>query len=675
MKTSESIRELLLHGFVLVIIVLLGVLSTIGSGGGDSGDDTGQRHPCDDNWGVSIQEPTYDISYSVSTDSLYIYGATWVDKHWYDCFPCVPVLSVVKVIVTNETTGEISEAYDWLRLTIVGYIHYWNDNIALDPGTNNINVRLYYNNTEDGYDCIAVNYVPDSVPPSIPTGVATNVLSPSEIELNWDASTDNATTDDASVRYKLYRDGMYVKTASTTYATDSGLNPGTQYCYTITAIDTANNESPQSNPACATTLDQAEPTIPTDLVTRITLSGNIELEWEPSTDDVSVVGYKINRDGVYLFNASTTNFTDTTVAPDTRYCYTVYAYDQAANESGFSNESCSDTTWSITMLDNSSPNIGRHNAIAVDSVGAIHIAYYDDPDENLKYITNKSGSWVSATVDEVGEVGLFPDIVLDSNDSAHIVYYDQGEWFGGSYTWHDDLKYTNNLGGDWNISIKVADGGWKNSLTIDLQDFLHVSHISNMYGFDGQRYASNKTGSWANEIIAPKMSWSGIGVDATGGVHISAYYGYPENSLIYLYDKAGIWYSESVDTTDALDYNDIVLDTNGKSHISYCDTSGLSYVTNASGTWLKESLYFSDTYPRCNHNSLVIDSNGKIHISYINSIGYLFYVTNKSGPWLLTSLDKVGSVGSQTSIALDADDHVHISYHGVDEVLKYITNK
>ena len=113
-----------------------------------------QRHPCEVDSGIWIKEPTLDIAFSVSTESLSLYGLSGVDRHWYDCFPCEPDLDLVDVIITNETTGYDSEADDWLRKGILGYLHYWRGYVTVTPGLNNINVRLYYNNVEDGYDSL-----------------------------------------------------------------------------------------------------------------------------------------------------------------------------------------------------------------------------------------------------------------------------------------------------------------------------------------------------------------------------------------------------------------------------------------------------------------------------------------------------------------------------------------
>lgn len=89
----------------------------------------------------------------------------------------------------------------------------------------------------------------DTTAPTVPTGLTATAVSPSQIDLSWSASTDNV----GVAGYKVYRGGVYLKTAAGTTASDTGLSPATQYCYTVAAVDAAGNESQQSALQCTTT--------------------------------------------------------------------------------------------------------------------------------------------------------------------------------------------------------------------------------------------------------------------------------------------------------------------------------------------------------------------------------------------------------------------------------------
>ena len=91
---------------------------------------------------------------------------------------------------------------------------------------------------------------PDTTPPSVPTGLIATAVSASQIDLSWDASTDNV----GVAGYKIYDYyGTYLKSVTTTSTSFIGLNPNIQYCFSVSALDAAGNESGQSSQACAVT--------------------------------------------------------------------------------------------------------------------------------------------------------------------------------------------------------------------------------------------------------------------------------------------------------------------------------------------------------------------------------------------------------------------------------------
>jgi fibronectin type 3 domain-containing protein len=90
-------------------------------------------------------------------------------------------------------------------------------------------------------------------------------------------------------------------------------------------------------PACGGGLDTQPPTVPQGLSGQATSGTQIALTWTGSTDNGggTVAGYRIYRNGTALATTAATNYTDSTVSPDTTYSYRVAAYDNAqpANES------------------------------------------------------------------------------------------------------------------------------------------------------------------------------------------------------------------------------------------------------------------------------------------------------------------------------------------------------
>lgn len=88
-------------------------------------------------------------------------------------------------------------------------------------------------------------------PPSVPTNLVASTVSSSQINLSWSASSDTDGTGVAG--YKIYRNGTYIKAVTGTSTSDTGLSASTQYCYKVSAYDTAGKESSQSNQSCAIT--------------------------------------------------------------------------------------------------------------------------------------------------------------------------------------------------------------------------------------------------------------------------------------------------------------------------------------------------------------------------------------------------------------------------------------
>ncbi|TFC24536.1 hypothetical protein E3O25_15310 [Cryobacterium sp. TMT1-3] len=92
--------------------------------------------------------------------------------------------------------------------------------------------------------------VPDVSRPTSPTNLTATSTTDAAATLTWTAASDNV----GVAIYRLYRDGERVggDLAGRTY-TDTGLNVGTTYVYTVDAVDAAGDFSDQSTPASVTT--------------------------------------------------------------------------------------------------------------------------------------------------------------------------------------------------------------------------------------------------------------------------------------------------------------------------------------------------------------------------------------------------------------------------------------
>ncbi|MEO7364551.1 MAG: fibronectin type III domain-containing protein [Candidatus Saccharimonadales bacterium] len=203
-----------------------------------------------------------------------------------------------------------------------------------------LNVSSSYSYTVQAYDAAgnsstqSAPYVTSSsadvTPPSAPTNLRATTVLDTSISFAWDASTDDV----AVTGYKLYRDGALIGTTTVTSYTDTGLQPVTQYSYTIKAYDAANNVSLASAALVVTTAyDTTAPTVPTNLRTTAITDTTISLAWDLASDNVAVTGYDLYRGGSLITTTTGTSFTDSGLATDTAYSYRIRAHDASSNNS------------------------------------------------------------------------------------------------------------------------------------------------------------------------------------------------------------------------------------------------------------------------------------------------------------------------------------------------------
>ncbi|WNG43464.1 MBL fold metallo-hydrolase [Archangium minus] len=130
-----------------------------------------------------------------------------------------------------------------------------------DPATNKVRGHIELSSADGStfvvkQGTVNVSYAskgPDLQPPSAPGALVASAVSSTEIDLSWNASTDNVKV----TGYRVYRSingGTFTSagTTSTPGFADLGLTPGTTYAYLVTAVDAAGNESTASSASTRT---------------------------------------------------------------------------------------------------------------------------------------------------------------------------------------------------------------------------------------------------------------------------------------------------------------------------------------------------------------------------------------------------------------------------------------
>ncbi len=191
----------------------------------------------------------------------------------------------------------------------------------------------------------------DTTPPTAPSNSSATATSSSQINVTWNASTDNVGVTGYLVeRCQGANCATFTQVGSVAASpyNDTGLSPGTSYSYRVRATDAAGNLSPYSNVASATTQappsDTQPPTAPSNASATATSSSQINLTWTASTDNVGVTAYQVERCAgatcttfAQVASVAASPYNDTGLSPSTSYSYRVRATDAAGNRSPYSN--------------------------------------------------------------------------------------------------------------------------------------------------------------------------------------------------------------------------------------------------------------------------------------------------------------------------------------------------
>ena len=286
----------------------------------------------------------------------------------------------------NHTTVNIT--WDIPSYTVAGYKIYRD---GVEAGTSateeftdkDLTVGTTYTYTIKAYDA-AGNTSAESSPLSVTTGEApsaplnlTYQLYNRNVELKWDAPTSNAYI----VGYKIFQNQIEIGTTNNTAYNITNLESDTVYYFTVKAYNAAGVLSEASNEISVSIgigNDTEPPTVPINTTASAITVTSVNLSWDPSSDNVGVVGYKIFRDSIEVGTTAETSYTDINLTQGSSYVYNIKAYDAAGN---ISEASTGITVTTIPAADNESPS-SPTNLVAVsntkDSVSLSWDASFDN---------------------------------------------------------------------------------------------------------------------------------------------------------------------------------------------------------------------------------------------------------------------------------------------------------
>lgn len=410
-------------------------------------------------------------------------------------------------------------------------------------------------------------------------GTAPTPLSAAAIVLK--AAADSATEIDMSwagsrmpgARYQIYRDGTLVNTVGDTTGKthDTGLAPGSQHCYRVSAVDTTGAGIADSNESCATTAPLAA-----WHVKRIAPAPPVSLALD--AEGRGRVAF-CSPTGVYLRARQADGSISTTSVDPSAACSTAL--------------------------------------LAVGGDDSDHVVYADTNSDQLKYATDVSGRWVVSVIP--GADGAeFPSIDIDQGDAIHMAYL----VFTGQSPDSYQLDYASNVSGSWQTTT-VENVLAYPSIAVDAAGTPHIAYLGTLQP-DGSypvHYRSYGSSGWSDQVAATSADPKTLVALAVapGGQAGLIYKSQAE--LEYATDASGGWMTTQVDSFDATGPEDgqygaydvsMDLDSAGNPHLAYQDTNGnLKYASLGIDGW--DTVYV-DT--EGTQNQIRMDAAGHAHITY-----------------------------------------------------------
>ena len=170
-------------------------------------------------------------------------------------------------------------------------------------------------------------------------------------------------------------------------------------------------------------------------------------------------------------------------------------------------------SWKTYIIDSGYQYVGEYASIALDSHDKVHISYFDGTQGAPKYATNVSGVWETYTIDDSGFTGWYSSIAIDSKDNIHISYCDYSD------STDKKLRYASFISGVWkivDIDYCSTDFGHFPCIAIDSEDNVHIC-----YNNEDLKYANNVSGEWKRYIVNKVGKYPSMAFDSEDRLHIS----------------------------------------------------------------------------------------------------------------------------------------------------------
>jgi hypothetical protein len=157
----------------------------------------------------------------------------------------------------NLGTHNVNLGVKWYNPRTGGALQ--NGSVTSISGSGNVSIGNPPSDPAEDWAVLIKSF--DVSAPTAPGNLGLEVLGESSIKVTWTAASDN---ESGISQYNVYRGGSLAGSLAGTVLeyTDTGLQPGTQYTYTVKAVNGGGIEGPAAGPRSATTrADQTDPRV------------------------------------------------------------------------------------------------------------------------------------------------------------------------------------------------------------------------------------------------------------------------------------------------------------------------------------------------------------------------------------------------------------------------------
>ena len=225
----------------------------------------------------------------------------------------------------------------------------------------------------------------------------------------------------------------------------------------------------------------------------------------------------------------------------------------------------------------------------------------------------------------------------------------------------------NASGGSITINTTSTEGGVGSAISDITMSYTHTASIPN--------WVSGVTNSTINPAPSiPAGGGSKLSIDSGLNGDIAAVYsvertGATSANLSLLYKWNGAWTESTIDSSVDTEVPSVAIDRQGALHIGYVDKDNakLKYATNASGSWVVETLGDAATHQFAQTAISVHPVTNAIHIMAVNGstipTAGLNHHTNETGTWLYSTIsDPSEEEGFGVNFDIDSDGNLHVVF-------------